>query len=66
MARLDECWGDDEPGRAFGANYAPRGRAMLEHLAGLAAALGTVPEGLHRMADNYTGAESSSRIPGHG
>ncbi|MBW3556065.1 MAG: hypothetical protein KY454_03900 [Actinobacteria bacterium] len=66
MGRLDGCWGDDEPGRAFGGHYSPNGRAMLEQLTGLATALEIVPGGLQRMAERYEEAESDSRIPGRG
>lgn len=66
MARVDGCWGDDEPGRAFGDNYEPKGRAMLDHLAGLAGALASVPGGLEQMAGDYERSEASSTIPGGG
>lgn len=66
MERLDGCWGDDEPGRAFEAHYAPQGRAILEQLSELVIALRSVPTGLRKMADRYEQAEASSHIPGHG
>lgn len=66
MIRLDGCWGDDEPGRAFGANYGPKGDSMLQHLAGLVTALHGVPGGLHAMARRYQDAESSSHLSGPG
>lgn len=66
MGRLQGCWGGDEPGRAFGDNYEPKGRAMLDHLAGLAGALASVPSGLEQMAGDYERSEASSTIPGGG
>lgn len=64
LAGLYGCWGDDEPGRAFGSNYEPQADALLAHLERLADALGNVPAGLREMAANYDDAESDSTVPG--
>ena len=64
LAGLHGCWGDDEPGRAFGSNYEPQAGELLSHLDLLVEALGKVPDGLEEMAANYAQAESDSTMQG--
>ncbi|MEX2658770.1 MAG: WXG100 family type VII secretion target [Acidimicrobiales bacterium] len=32
LSRVGDCWGDDEPGSAFGESYEPAARNLLTHL----------------------------------
>ena len=60
------CWGDDEPGRAFGDGYRPARDAVLARLDGLAEGAASIGPGLVSMADDFDGAEEASTIAGGG
>ena len=64
LSGIGDCWGDDEPGSAFGKSYEPAARNLLTHLDALVEGLTSIGPGLRSMADDFDAAEDASTIGG--
>jgi len=60
LADCAEMCGDDDPGRAFAANYEPKSRLIDEAMGFASRGVAAVGEAVRASADNFSGLEEAN------
>lgn len=61
MARIGDCWGEDEIGQTFAENYGPQSLSLEEGTNGLYEMMHGIGDSLQAMAEGYRQAEEDAQ-----